>query len=181
MKDPKKRASIETLLNHGAVTMQYTELTSLADMISGESARGGSCSSLKSTNNNQIKPASVYYTPEPMEVDSTSLQLNKAGPSAKRYRESPILPRKRRDNPNLPLYIIKFIDNQSYVGKTIYKISEIDGVFFRSWVPDVEWRCRAVESWRIPSTRTRARSLARHTIQGREVDANTRLVFSRKS
>ena len=165
--------------------MQYTELTSLADMISGESARGGSCSSLKSTNNNQIKPASVYYTPEPMEVDSTSLQLNKAGPSAKRYRESPILPRKRRDNPNLPLYIIKFIDNQSYVGKTIavYKIvSEIDGIaFFRSWIPDVKWRCWVVESWRIPSARTRARLFARDTIQGREVDANTRLVFARKS
>ena len=169
MKDPKKRASIETLLNHGAVTLQYT----ISELMSEEAA--------KSTNNNQMKPASVYYTPEPMEVDSTSLQLNKAGPSAKRYRESPILPRKRRDNPNLPLYIIKFIDNQSYVGKTIYKVSEIDGVFFRSWVPDVEWRCRAVESWRIPSTRTRARSLARDTIQGREVEANTRLVFAGKS
>ena len=168
MKDPKERASIETLLNHGAVTLQHT----VSELMSEDSA--------KSTNNNQIKPASVYYTPEPMEVEE-----NKAGPSAKRYRESPLLPRKRRDNPNLPLYIIKFIDNQSYVGKTIavYKIvSEIDGIaFFRSWVPDVEWRCRAVESWRIPSTRTRARSLARHTIQGREVDANTRLVFSRKS
>ena len=173
MKDPKKRASIETLLNHGAVTLQ---LTVSENLMSEESAK---ISSLISTNNNQRKPASVYYTPEPMDM---SIEVNKAGPSAKRYRESPILPRKRRDNPNLPLYIIKFIDNQSYVGKTISKVvSEINGAIFRSWVPDVKWRCRAVESWRIPGTRTRARSLTRDTIQGREVDANTRLVLARKS
>jgi len=98
VRDPKQRATIDALLNHRAVTNE------LLSEVSNKS------NSQRLTNNNKMKSPSVYFTPEKMDVELFQ------GGSAKRYRDSPMLPRKRQDNPNLPLYIIKFIDNQTYIG-----------------------------------------------------------------